>query len=365
MAVLDGIRGRVPDVFEDKAGSAGEDLLAGERERRQRPKWRVWDILWGKKAAALIVATALVALGMAMVVGDLSVGDGPAPFVAAQPAPAAPHPEAGRALQAIEQVQASLVGRPLLLGPGGLPMVEHAVTGEVREITPVEVEYWEDSGGGAEFLDTGVGRVVWNPGPDGWGMWWVDDSENREVQPDVYFARSDWHAKQRDELEHAVRVLSLGLRQVSVVNLDQWRAGPSEELVVIASALRDTHPVVSEYGRWEAVPLQWHCSEDLEQRYRMYVSPGCPPESYMIALAGAWVSLGVVAEYLEAIGSVGTTMDSMGMRDLQESNLRLEVAYLLSDLLNVVGILQVSLERLRQESIGQELPIELYLFQGV
>ena len=366
MALLGSIRERVPDVFEDKSGSAGEDLLAEERERRQRRGWRVWDVLWGKKVAVVIVASALVALAMSLLLGDVILGQGPGPFVAARPEPAALHPEAGRPLRALEEVQASFVGRPMALGPGGFALVEHAVTGEVREITPVEIEYWEESGGaGAEFLETGVGRVVWNPGPDGWGMWWQDDSEARELQPDVYFARAEWHAKQRDELEHAVRVVSLGLREVSAINFDYWRAGPSEELLAIASALGEIHPVVSEYGRWEAVPLQWHCSEDLEQRYRMYVSPGCPPENYMIALSGAWVSLGVVAEYLEAIGSVGTTIDSMGMRDLQESNLRLEVAYLVSDLLDAVGILQVSLERLRQESIGQELPIELYLFRGV
>lgn len=53
------------------------------------------------------------------------------------------------------------------VGTERLPVIEHSLTGAVREVTPVELEFPANR----PYLPAGSTGVVWNPGPRGLGLW--------------------------------------------------------------------------------------------------------------------------------------------------------------------------------------------------
>lgn len=233
-------------------------------------------------------------------------------------------------------------------------------------MTPLETEYWEDSSGGTEaFLPAGNNGVVWNPGPDGWGMWWRDDSRSLELLPDLAFARERWRAKQEGELAWAVHVLSLGLLELDGFDYESWERGPAERLSLAMAELRRVHPVVGEHGMWTEVPGQWVCDDGLEIRYTLGATQGCPPSHYMDFLYEAWGRLGAVADRLSGVARLGLAVDGLPARDFYGSSVGGELIFAVLDLERPVLDLMNALDGLRQVSAGQELPISVMLFERI
>lgn len=344
------------------------DILAAERTRRRRgltARIPLLRLLNARVFAAGVVLAVAGGLGLAFWQnGSPSVrlpGGVETPVAAA-----APHPEAGRALKGVEVLQAEWLGRPVRLGEGGLPVVEHGVTGEVREMTPVEVEYWEETHGGVSpFLDTGVNGVVWNPGPDGWGMWWRDNSLQAELLPDARFTRERWRDKQERELAEAAALLSLALLELEGYEVERWVEGPSARIAGLMARLRAVHPVVAEHGFWEGVPVQWLCDDGLEAAVTLGVSQGCPPAHYMDFLYEAWGRLGAVSDHLSGLARLGLVIDRLSARDYYELTARDEFLYAFLEVEDLVGRLFIALDGLRQVSVGQELPLNVRLFERV
>ena len=366
-SLFERLLGRLPAPFEPPAPPAG-DILSEDRERRSRgltARLPFLRLLSGRALAFVVAAAVVAGLGLAFVRnGPPQAGAGFGGGYA--PAEVAPHPEAGRALRGTEILQAEWLGRPLRLGESGLPVVELDATGEVREMTPLEVEHWRDTSGGIRaFLPAGFNGVVWNPGPGGGGMWWRDNSASLELLPDLAFARERWRARQEDELGRAVRLLSLGLLELDRYDYENWREGPSERLSLIMAELRAVHPVVEEHGLWTGVPGQWVCDEALEIRYTLGVTQGCPPAHYMDFLYEAWGRLGAVADRLSGIARLGMVIDDLPARDFYGSTVGGELVFAVIDLEEPVLDLIAALEGLRQVSVGQELPIVARLFERV
>ena len=367
-----GLFRRIADLmsasYEPSPPPVRDDLLAEERARRSRglrarvPLLRLFN---GRVFAFGAAAVALAGLALAFVQnGTPSVrlpGGGEAPVMAAEP-----HPEAGRELRGLETLQAEWLGRPVRLGEGGLPVVEHRVTGEVREMTPVEVEFYDETHGGIRpFIETGVNGVVWNPGPDGWGMWWRDNSLQVELLPDALFTRERWRDRQEAELSRAADLLSRGLVELDHYRPEEWVRGPSARIANLMAELRAVHPVVAEHGFWEGVPGQWLCDDGLEAAVTLGVSQGCPPAHYRDFLYEAWGRLGAAADHLAGLARLGLVIDRLPARDYYQSTVREEFFYTLIDLDELVGRVIVALAGLQQVSVGQELPIIVRLFGKV
>ena len=259
-----------------------KDILAG-----RRPKGRWWwpgRLFSGRLGMVLLVG--FVATGVVAVVIEGPGGYRVRGLDIGVEESAGVNVDAGRPLVAGELGLAARYGRPLYLGDGGLPVVEFG-DGAVRELTPVEAEF--DS----VFLyeDAGYGRVVWGPGPRGWGMWWKDQSETELLRPARVFARLGWRDKQEEELEVAAVVVSYGVALLVYSDMEIWQRGLGEPLVNLMEGLKERHRVL-ELGHWGAVPGQWVCDERLESDLNQGVTQGCPSSEYRVLLRESWERMG-------------------------------------------------------------------------
>ncbi len=337
---------------------AKADILAEERERRQRRgRWQfLWPGSWLYGKVGVVVLGVFIVGGLAWagyqgVGGGLAQGAEPSVEVVI-------HPEAGRGLTAVEYAAAERFGVPLELGEGGLPLIRVKATGEVREVTPVELEYHSSR----PFLESEVLGVVWNPGPRGWGMWWRDNSEMEAVRTQALFPRLAWAEKQERELAYAAWMVSEALRLVSLMDLEVWRPGLGPVVLELTSRLRSRYPQ-ADYGEWGLVPLSWQCDPGLESDLHQGITQGCPGPEYLTALESAWTRVGVVVAMLEGIGRLAERMDNVGAAELYQSDYLLGQTYLMVDVLQEVEALGSSLERLLELSVSVELPVNVHLFR--
>ena len=340
------------------------DILWQEKARRRSrgrvtrffsPGW--W--LEGRRGAAAL-ALFLVIGGGLFILRFLNGGVGGGDPVYVDYSSAAPVADAGRRLTGVEHGMASAFGEPLYLGRGGLPVVEHAATGEVRELTPMEEAYYELSEGtNPPFLPTGENGVVWNPGPSGWGMWWKDTSEADALKPVRRYPRLPWRDKQEVELQEALRLLSGAVDAMSAVNLEAWDSTVMPRVMAWVDRLKEAYPLGGEWGHWYAVPGQWVCDLELEAQLTMGITQGCPPDTYGIALAESWRQIGRTAEHLEGMARVGRQMDGLAYDDILDSGLYRTQYFYFITLADILEDLAFTLNVLVREAVGQELPVDV------
>ncbi len=342
------------DAWQPPAPAPRRDILAEERGRPRR-MWWPGNWLSGRVGVVFLVLFLVGAAGFVVWdnvntrMGGLSGADGMDGSVVV-------HPESGRSLTPAENTVGERYGRPLFLGDGGLPVVRLEATDEVRELTPVEMEYTSIR----PYVPVGDGDVVWGPGPRGWGVWWAEDSESLTLNSHRDFNRMWWRKKQSDELARAVSEFSAGMRLVASMEFERWERGIAGGVYRITQDLRTRYSVVS-YGHWAAVPGQWRCSDELEIDLNAGVTQGCPGSSYLALLDEVWVQLGHAVFAMDRVGYLGVRMDRMNAEDLYGSGVIRSQAYLVADLIEEVDDLDVSLVRLSDESLAVELPITVRL----
>ena len=152
-----------PPLLEDENEARGRrdpDILAEERERRLRQR-RGLRSLWlgnwltGRTGVVFLCIFLVVGLGWLVFQRMDSGGSDVRAHVSAAV------PERVRDLTASEHALASGYGEPLYMGPGGLPVLRFESTGQVREMTPMEV----DSDAPFVYLSTPGGRIIESTGP--------------------------------------------------------------------------------------------------------------------------------------------------------------------------------------------------------
>ena len=251
----------------------------------------------------------------------------------------------------------TVVGR----GPGGRPAVAHEASGEVRELTVVEIEF-----GRGDVVQEVAGKdgAVWNPGPRGLGLWWraADDGGQVAVaRPKLRFAREAWRQRQQGELNYALNLLDPALSLVEFQLAGEAGPGPwSEDARRVVgeplALLRARHePAV--WGKWASVPAQWECDVNLEKDLTQGITVGCPRLESHAALAAAWVSVGRLAEELDKLGKIETAWAGLSGRDTFSSNWGGERLYTMYDVGVALGKLDQALFELFLVTEKEHLPL--------
>lgn len=353
---------RRPSIWENEPSEGpGSDILSEERERRIRRRRGLRVLLpgyWltGRFGIAALCAFVIVGAGLA----------GYQRFSGSDRLDAAPgslsadrHPESGRELTVSEYSQAFRFGDPLRLGSGGLPVVRVLGTGEERELTPFEMEM----DAAYSLRASPRGRVIEVPGPRGWGMWWLDRSEQRSLRPRLAFDRLSWIEKQEDELVRLTRGVRWGVWIVSLLDLQVWKRGAGEPMLGLLAEIRQPYPPAHR-SHWSAVPGLWVCDLELEMDLHQGITPGCPGGEYMDALGESWARGGMVVDRLERIARMVDRMDRSGAAELYQSTMQSSLAYEIMDLSDDVDEFDASLSELRRVSHDWDLYIHADLMGG-
>ena len=284
------------------AQPAGGDILSNER-RLGRRWW--WPGNWLRSRwLGIAVLVSFLALGYFW----LSFLDGGSVFRRddGRLAPASSE-EAGRPLLADEVAVASRYGDPIHLGESGLPVVRHDMTGRVRELTPVEMEF----DGLEPFVSSGDGTHFFGPGPRGWGLWWADDTLARAYGHRVYFSRNGWRDRQEQELRFLADQVSLGLEVAVSVDLESWQPGWADALELVIAPARERYPLLDVHGDWAALPAGWACDPQLEVDLTYGLTVGCPDERFDSLVADCWKELGMLVDLMTVMANVGRDIDRL------------------------------------------------------
>ena len=338
-----------PSPLEDV--SERKDILADERagggSRLARFRVVPWPV--GRLGVAVLIGFIVVTFGFALLVrgGGSEVG----PWDGGVWPSGVAHAEAGRGLFVDEAVAASMFGTPRELGRGGLPVVEHRLTGDVRELTPVEMEFFQEAEGrDVPFLPAEGERVVWTPGPLGWGVWWVRDPLLESMSSYTVYDRAGWLEKQRSELQLATDQVGVAVAMLTLMEFDPWKRGVSPVMYQALEAMRQRHEFVDIGGQWGGVPVQWVCEEQLEIAVNGVVNNGCPPEVLGEAISAVWARLGYLGDQLYGVARLGVVMDSLPLGTLYDSGVLQQQGLAVLDLEDDVRAFYLGLAQLEEYS---------------
>ena len=355
------------------SGDSPEELVDSRRrpvgliEEDPRPRLLRWvprlPSFPGGRAGLLILGFLILAALLFAFLRPSSPSLGSPVFTAVVPVSEV-DPESGRSLVSSEFVLALAFGEPRELGPGGLPVVRHRDSGDVRELTPVEVAFFEEAGPDLPlFLPFEDSHIVWAPGPRGLGLWWDHDPLVEALSTRTVFDRRGWLRRQQAELQDAVNHVSYAVYSMTALEFDVWERGVSAHIYYPIEQLRSKHPLGAVHGQWAAVPSQWECDPALEAVVSTVVTNGCPPGSLAGAISEVWHRLGRLADQLHALGRYGIVLDNARMADMYNSGAVQQHAFAVLELEDDVQRFFISLTQLEEFSRGVGYPIFISRFQ--
>lgn len=244
------------------------------------------------------------------------------------------------------------------LGSNGLPLIEHGVTGELREVTPVELAFPVYR----EFIPGDNPGVVWNPGPEGLGMWWEDDLLERATRDVVVMDRWSWRARQEAELVFALQEIRYALRQYDDLDFTRWEYAPAARAKSAIVELRRRHRSLDVLNYWSEVPSQWACDAELQRDLTMGMGLDCPSGELVEQLRVVWTRVGDVAMRIEKLSARAEDMSRMD--PLFISTLQMDLRFGLDAVQGEeqLGALSRDLAILSELSREQKLPISLGLW---
>ena len=302
-------RGPTPDLREVLAEPDGSGGSVGYRRRRRRflrrfPWWV--SVGFDRLSTGVVVLVMLVGLVTVSLVGVryflVDRGDDVDDAVLASSVSVDYEGEFdsrfGQEIPPLKRLRWERFGRPLHIGPRGIPLIESAVSGEVREMTDMEMSFPHD----VDYRrDPNDRSIVLAPGPTGYAVrWWLPETYE-ELPKARAFDRVGWFVAHESRLEAAVGDISLGLFHISRNPPTAWDRRWGEELVAISDAVTDTYA----YGNpdyWTLVPGLLYCSSNLESVYRSGVTEGCPSKGYQDTVAVIWRDLGRIVDVMDRLG---------------------------------------------------------------
>ena len=347
----------------ERAQPSQQDILSEERERRSRSRSqgrRLWwpgnwlrNRLVGVVVLCSFLGAGLLVLVLVNPVSDSRVVPGVGPGAGDLVG------DSGRDLTAGEISAASVFGNPYYLGDEGLPVVRHHATGEIRELTPVEMEF--DSH--LPYVAADDQSHYFSPGPRGWGIWWTNNSVLEAYGHHVRLTRGRWRERQEVELRNAVDRASEGLEVVASVNLERWETGWADSLSAIVSPVRARYEVMAFHDNWSALPDQWLCDIALERDMRYGLTEGCPTQDYLSSLSTSWSRVGHLLDIMEDLAETGRIMDNLSYSEQRDGFLVRPFVDRMAYLFTVQKDTSRSLDHLFFLSMDESLPISAEMFR--
>ena len=297
----------------------------GRRPRFSRLKWLAGGFFSGKVGLAVLTIF-LVVGGVWLVYHRYFTTPADAGMVGMV---VTSHPEAGRPLTSSEAGAATRFGDPIRLGDSGRPVVKFHSTGEVRELTPLELEFPEGS-----VAEERGGGVLWAPGRLGWGIWWDGQEAEDAARKHLYMDRDGWVARQNLEIARALAGLENGMVGLLGMDLENWRSGQGLGMSVYMDSFVGAYPDVSP-GYWGTVGWRWMCDETLESELRHGVTEGCPSPEVSAGIGLVWTEVGLMAELLRGFAAIAAVRDIQTSKQAMVANTSNEMRLALNDLVSI------------------------------
>ena len=269
-----------------------------------------------------------------------------------------PSPNYGRPLSPAVRLRLARFGIPLHMGPNGVPLIRERDTGEVREVTVVEMALPET---GEAVPSADNPDVLTAPGPHGTTVQWWSPAHLRDLPEFQPVDRVRWYQLHEDRLNGLVRDLVLALEFVARTPVDHWDDRWGRELVAISVAITDKYA----YGNpeyWLFTSRTIHCDLGLELAMTQGVGGSCPSEDFSRALDQVYVAGGEIVGRLRRVGlaaqlpydhRTGAMYSDTAVSSYQEESL-VEVQRLMSDMVVLFEDL-----RLYGEAHGHYLNVQL------
>ena len=212
----------------------------------------------------------------------------------------------GRQIPPLQRLRWARFGLPLHIGPRGLPLIQNVETGDVREMTDLEMEFPHDVSYERDPVDD---SIVFVPGPTGYAVRWWEPDEYSDLPAARAFDRIGWFVYHEDMLNDASRDVYIGLQHVVGSDYSVWNYRWGKELVAIADALNDEY-AFGDSRNWDLIGALRYCNDGLDSGYRSGVSEGCPSTGYQAVVGSMWRNLGEMVVLMELIGkSAGLQSD--------------------------------------------------------
>ena len=289
------------------------------RRRRRFWRWRPGHLFERHSPVGIGILVIFIAFGFAYIMlrDDSAVGLDRSSAQENEKGVTAVEP---RELTGAEHVRATRFGRPLRLGPGGLPLVE-VEPDVVRELTALENDY---PLGVTALADPNRPGVMMAPGPVGEGVWWQEGGPLSALPEAEVVDRNRWFREQRLLLRKGLNDLGGALTHLGYVKPMDWSPDWGGHLETGTSAMRDYYSF-GDYKLWPLAPSRWVCSEALEVALTQGVTDGCPSVAHVAALGQVWAHIGNLNELLWALGRSVHLASELERYELNASEYQVEL----------------------------------------
>lgn len=280
------------------------------RGRQRRRRWWWLDVGFGSLGPIVVLAVVLIfILSLGFLGLRLFAQHERDEHVAQLPASeeaslfdAPPASNYGAPLSPAVRLQLARFGIPLHMGPRGIPLIQERVSGDVREVTPVEMSFPD---GEVAVPDERNADVLFAPGRMGQGVRWWSPEFVRGVEPPRPVDRVRWQRLQEEQLRAALRDVMLVFRHVTAVDSSRWDDRWGAELVALTEAVNERYGAGSS-DNWIFSSAFIACDEALEVIVNSGISAGCPSSVMVDALDRVYIALGQIMAHLGRIGHAST-----------------------------------------------------------
>ena len=292
--------GLTPDLRSRRGGASagGSDDNTNGRRPFRLPWWIAHFLDWLSPGAVVVTIAALVIVAglmgarhMAQVNRDQILAGEPESYAAVS-YEGEVSPRWGQGFGPLESERYARFGEPLHFGPSGVPLVEDRRSGDVRELTELELEFPHDR----DYLTVpDAPGVVYAPGQTGYGVRWREPLKFREVPESRPVDRVTWFKEQERLLSQALRDVNLVVAQVALAPPASWDRRWAEGLRDSVDAINGKY-ANGDSDQWMTVGYGVRCNRQLDFDYRQGLTEGCPSAAYRDAVATVWLHLGQVVE---------------------------------------------------------------------
>lgn len=273
---------------------------AGPTGRRPRSFWWLAD-LRGRLGPGIVIAFLLVVvLTAGLLVFRYFYLKPDEPAVAAVPSIFDGEPTAnyGRPLSPAVRLRLARYGIPLHMGPNGVPLIRERLTGDVREVTELELQHPESSDPVPSAANADVVTV---PGPHGTGVMWWEPRHLQDLPEPRYVDRVRWYQHQERQLNALTVDLVLVIDYVVSTPADRWDDRWGVGLVDLTTAITDKY-AFGNPDYWSFASRFISCDSALDLAMTSGIGSSCPSQSFAATVDQVYVAAGHIVGRLERVG---------------------------------------------------------------